>query len=272
MKSIITLSSIAILLASGPFASSKDDPFSGKEVAPDEPPRYPLPTGTGFWYFGQEQEYEVTALTATIGGFPVPGVGAGAITRVKNRVDQFNFKCDHWVFPWLNVHGIVGDATGEAVAGVSPLLGLPVGAFTVDYDALVYGGGATFVVGNESLFFSFTADYTWGDVEFETGPGLTLNDPSAIETLILTPKIGYHGNRGAVWVGAYYQHTEHTQTGTFFLPLRGPVDFTADVEDKTPWTPVVGGEYFFNEHWSITGEFGFGEDRKQGLVGVTYRF
>ncbi len=268
MKSLPLFLSILVIALAG--ARAKDDALVPAAEPP--PPGLPLSSGVGFWYFGQEQEYVVTGLGATAGGLPIPGIGAGAITRIENRLDQFNLKGDHWIFPWLNVHAIVGTGSGEAEASINPLLPLPVTSFVVGYDALVYGGGATVAAGGENLFTSLTFSYTWADVEFEPGAGLALNDPSGIETLVLTPKIGYYGSRGAVWVGAYYQFTEHIQTGTFTFPTIGPVNFSAAVEDKTRWTPVIGGEYFFNKHWSITGELGIGEQRTQGIFGVTFRF
>lgn len=262
---------LVVLIASPARSGDSSTP------APDGPSpvaaaELPLPFGVGFWYFGQEQDYAITALRATMLGFPVPGFGPDAISRIENRVDQFNVKADHWIFPWLNVHGVLGDASGEASATINPRLPLPLQDFQIDYDALIYGGGVTLAAGYRNYFFSLTADYTWADVDMEDQPGLTLNDPNGIETLVLTPKIGYHGKRGALWVGAFYQHTEHTQSGSFAVPGMGVIDFAADVEDKTAWNPVIGGEYYVNEHWSLSGELGFGDDRRQALLGLTYRF
>jgi len=270
---VLVLSLLVLFSFSARSGDSLGSP--GKAVSAAEFPELPLPFGAGVWYFGQEQEYVVTGLRATSFGFPVPGFGPEAITRIENRVDQFNFKGDYWVLPWLNVHGLVGTASGEATAAINPALTGPpffLTDFTVGYDALVYGGGLTLAAGYKNLFATVTADYTWGDVDLQDGPGLTLNDPNGIETLVVTPKIGVHGSKGALWVGAYYQFTRHTQTGTFILPGPLPVDFAADVQDKSPWTPVIGGEYYFNKHWALTMECGFGEDRRQGLMGLTYRF
>lgn len=263
-----------IIFSTSP-ALSKDEPLpSGKEVSPLEYPELPLPFGAGIWYFGQEQDYAITGLRASAFGFPIPGFDETAISRIENRVDQFNFKADYWLLPWLNIHGMVGTASGEAVATLSPAIqqGFGLTDFRVGYDALVYGGGITLAAGHKNFFATLTTEYTWGDVDMEDGAGLTLNDPNGIETLVVTPKIGVHGKKGAIWVGAYYQYTEHTQTGTFILPGPLPVDFSADVEDKSPWNPVIGGEYYFNEQWSLTLEYGFGDDRHQSLIGLTHRF
>jgi hypothetical protein len=249
-----------------------DEADAKSSVMPPASGQLPPPWGFGLFYFGQERQYVVTDLSASIRGVALPGINAGLIERIENRVDQVNLKLDHWVFPWLNLHGILGTATGEAVAGLDPGLPLPVSEFVVGYDAEVYGGGVTLAAGGKHVFMSVTGDYTWGDVTYGNTPGLRLVDASGIETLIFTPKVGIYGDRGAVWVGAFYQRSLHVQTGAFSLPPFGAIDFVAEVEDKTNWTPVIGGEFYLNRHWSFMAELGLGADQTQGMTGVTYRF
>ena len=234
----------------------------------------PLPFGVSVYYLWQQGDYEVTDLRAFLpGGFPVPGLGANAITNIQNDIDEVNAKFDWWALPWLNFHAIIGRVSGHADADLAPALTSMLGAsqFKVDYDGLVYGGGMTLAVGYKSFFGSITANYSWADVNMKDGPGLSLDDPNGIETLVITPKIGWRFEQGAVWAGAYYQFTEHTQSGTFNLAGLGAVNFQADVEDKSPWNFIAGGEYKLTDHWILTAEAGFGK-REQVLVGTTYRF
>jgi len=260
------ISMLGVLLISMISAFPKEAPALAEEAI------RPLPFGIGIWYFRQQQDYSVTALSASMFGFPVPGFGPDAITRVENEVDQFNLKADGWILPWLNAHVVLGHASGEASAAVNPALPLPLSNFDVGYDAFIYGGGLTAAAGTGDFFASLTADYTWASVRFDDGAGLSLTDASAIGTLVLTPKVGWHGSRGALWVGAFYQRTRHTQKGAFDLPGMGTIDFAADVKDKTAWCALVGGEYHFSATWSATVEAGFGKDKRQALLGVTCRF
>ena len=235
----------------------------------------PLPFGVGVFYMRQEADYDVTSLHATAGGYPVPGLGANAITRVHNKVDEVNAKLDWWVQPWLNVHAIFGWVSGQTDAelapALSPLLG-GMSGFQVNYNGIVYGGGMTLAAGYKHLFASVTGNYTWADVDLQGGTGLALNDANNIGTLVITPKVGWLFDRGSVWAGAFYQATEHTQYGRFNLgPPLGTVQFNATVEDAAQWDFIMGGEFKITDHWVLTGEVGMGH-RGQVLVGTTYRF
>jgi len=235
----------------------------------------PLPFGVSVFYMHQESDYDVTSLHATAGGYPVPGLGAGAITGIHNEVDEINAKLDWWAQPWLNFHAIFGWVSGEADATLAPQLGQMLGGtngFTVNYNGIVYGGGMTLAAGYKSFFASVTGNYTWADVDLQGGGGLALNDANNIGTLVITPKVGWRFDKGAVWVGAFYQATEHTQFGRFNLgPPLGTVNFNATVKDAAPWDFIMGGEYKITDHWILTGEVGLGS-REQVLVGTSYRF
>jgi len=237
----------------------------------------PLPFGVSVYYMHQEADYDATSLHATAGGYPVPGLGAHAISYIHNDVDEVNAKFDWWAQPWLNFHAIFGWVSGEADAGLDlpPQLLQMLGGmkgFKVDYNGIVYGGGMTLAAGYKSFFASVTGNYTWADVDLQGGAGLALNDANNIGTLVITPKVGWRFDKGSVWVGAFYQSTEHTQYGRFNLgPPLGSINFNATVKDAAPWDFIMGGEYKITEHLILTGEVGLGS-REQVLVGTSYRF
>jgi len=240
----------------------------------------PLPFGVGVFYMHQDAEYDVTSLHATSPIFgPVTGLGPNAISRVHNKVDEVNVKLNWWAQPWLNFHGIFGWVDGQSDASFSsqlpPQLTALLGGMKgikVDYNGIVYGGGMTLAAGYKNFFASVTGNYTWASVALQGGAGLALNDANNIGTLVITPKVGWLFDQGTVWVGAFYQSTEHTQYGGFNLgPPLGTVNFNATVKDTAPWNFIMGGEYKFTEHWVLTGEVGLG-GREQVLVGTTYRF
>ena len=265
--------STQLLLITPSQAGSSDPAPSG--YSPDIVGGLPLPCGVSVLYMWQQQDYDVTSLRAFAGGFPVPGFGANAITKIQNDVDEVNAKFDWWALPWLNFHAILGRVSGQADADLAPALWPLLGGarqLKVDYDGIVYGGGMTLAAGYKNFFGTVTANYTWGDVNLKDGPGLSFVDPNGIQTLVISPKVGWRFENGAVWVGGYYQHTNHTQTGSFALgPPLGIVNFQASVEDKTPWNYVVGGEYKISNNWILMAEVGFG-GREQVLAGTTYRF
>ena len=235
----------------------------------------PLPFGVSVFYMHQEADYDVTRLHASAFGYPLSGIGPSAITHIHNDVDEVNVKLDWWAQPWLNFHGIFGWVDGTADAGLAlpPNLSQMLGGmkgFKVDYNGIVYGGGMTLAAGYKNFFASVTGNYTWADVDLQGGARLALNDANNIGTLVITPKVGWLFDQGAVWVGAFYQSTEHTQYGSFNSTM-GPINFNATVKDANPWDFIMGGEYKITNHWILTGEVGLG-GREQVLVGTTYRF
>ena len=274
VPAIAALSQLLLLTPSNAGTSAPAGPAptnDGSEIGGG----LPAPFGVGVNYMWQQGDYEVTSLRAFAGGYPVPGLGSNAITKLRNDIDEVNLKFDWWAQPWLNFHAIIGRVSGRTDADlapfISPLLG-GINSFKVDYDGLVYGGGLTLAGAYKNLFGSITGNYTWANVNMQDSPGLSLVDPSGIQTLVVTPKIGWRFDRGSAWVGGFYQFTQHTQSGSFNLgPPMGTINFQADVEDKSPWNYIAGAEYKLTDHWFLTAEVGFGH-REQVLLGTTYRF
>lgn len=281
-SAVVTLAAISQLLLLVPARAGSEAPVSPGPSAMtsgcvDVVGGLPLPFGVGVYYMHQDADYDVTSLHASAGGYPVPGLGANAISRVHNKVDEVNVKLDWWAQPWLNFHGIFGWVDGQSDASLSSQLPPQLTAmlngmkgFKVDYNGIVYGGGMTLAAGYQHLFASVTGNYTWADVDLQGGPNVALNDANHIGTLVITPKVGWLFDKGSVWVGAFYQSTDHTQYGSF-NSLAGPVKFNATVKDTAPWDFIMGGEYRFTEHWILSAEVGLGS-REQVLVGTSYRF
>ena len=112
----------------------------------------------------------------------------------------------------------------------------------------------------QHYFSTLTASYTYADI-----------DDAQIETLVVTPKVGIFNERGALWIGAQYQRTEHSQSGSINLPPLGAVSFNVDLEDEKNWNYLVGGRWNFSEDLSVTAEVGFA-DRKQFLFSLEKKF
>ena len=280
-STVLAIGAISQLLLIAPSKAGNDgsvppEPSSQPNAYGDIVGGLPLPFGVSMFYMRQDSNYDVTSLHATAGGYPVPGFGANAITSIHNDVDEVNMKLDWWAQPWLNFHAIFGEVDGETEAGLNPALSPLLGGmqnFKVDYHGIVYGGGMTVAGGYQHFFGLVTANYTWADVSLSGGSRLTLADGNGIETLVITPKIGWRFDDGsAVWVGAFYQKTNYTQSGSFNLgPPLGTVNFAASVKDAVPWDFIMGGEYKLSEHWILTSEVGLG-NRQQILFGTSYRF
>lgn len=171
----------------------------GKDWAGDEP--RPRPIGIGVTYYYQKQDYSLTRVAAggagamaalgALGGGGGPAMvpdSDGMVTipdalltgiQADNYVHEVNVKIDAWILPFLNVFGLVGSVDGETEAVGLPLPLPP--SLKIDYDGVVYGGGATVAGGVGAVFGSFTATYTGTSLDGST---------SSLSAWIFAPKAG----------------------------------------------------------------------------------
>ena len=54
------------------------------------------------------------------------------------------------------------------------------------------------------------------------------------------PRLGFHNDHGAIWVGAMYLDSEEKHSGTIVLPFVGAVPFAVDLQQKDRWNGLVG--------------------------------
>ncbi len=223
-------------------------------------PELPRPFGVGITLYGQSQEYSIERLS-----FNAPGlvVDPGAL-EIDNQIQEANLKLDYWVAPFLNVFGIVGQLDGKTRVDLTgAALPIPLTHLIIDYDGEVYGGGLTAAVGGARWFGSLTAIYT--------DTSLSGDFESSVTALVLSPKIGLHGDRGAAWVGAMYQDAQEEHAGRITVPFVGTTDFAVELASKDEINLVVGMSAGLTEHWHLELEGGT-VGRLSGSVGMTYRF
>ncbi|MCP5537344.1 MAG: hypothetical protein H7A51_14070 [Akkermansiaceae bacterium] len=242
----------------GALASSS---FAGDKVdipLPEEKPAYEWSKfALGISYVYQQQDYRLTGADFTLPvGVVLPPMfplDERAVTDIENTADTMVLKFSYTPYPFVTFFAIGGRVDGT----VDVSLVAPIGDVSVDYDGWVYGGGMTLSYAYKHYFASLTGSYTFASL-----------DEAEIDTLVILPKVGVFNEKGALWVGAQYQRTEHTQAGNINLSLGGPsfpVSFNVDLEDQDNWNFLVGGRWNFTDDLSITAEVGFA-DRKQLLV------
>jgi hypothetical protein len=253
---------LAVLL---PLSSTADSalPFL-KDIAGDA--ELPRPWGVGFDFFTMSQDYSIKNLE-----FALPGVIVGDPSQLKvtNEVQHFDFKGDVWLFPFLNVFGLVGRVDTDTVVDFSSadIIGLPpginLGKLPVSFDGTVWGLGFTLVYGTENWFTSvtttFTTTSTSGDLD------------SSVDSTSVQPRIGLLRDKWRFWVGAMYLDTDEKHSGTFDLPYIGPVPFAVELVTADNWNYSTGVGYVFSDRADLSFEYGFGK-RNHTLFNFTYRF
>ncbi|MEO8425974.1 MAG: hypothetical protein ABI651_02565 [Verrucomicrobiota bacterium] len=159
----------------------------------------PLPFGVGVTYTYLDQNMVVSDVK--IAGRPLDVNIRDAKTTTHTGV----FRGDMWLFPFLNVYGLIGETAGVT----RPAVVFPNGQVLeseVKYNRFSYGGGATLAGGWKAWFLTIDANWTSGDLVSKDG-GQISDDP--IRSLTFTPRFGtlFSAGRmgtGALWVGGMY--------------------------------------------------------------------
>lgn len=242
------------LVTEAPSAEPSSPRFPlGRSWAGDR--ELPRPFGIGLDFYHQTQDYELRNLRLNL-----PMIDLSQVSRVEieNATTEASLKADLWVLPFLNIFGIIGNVDGETIVNPGP----PLPQLQVNYDGLVYGGGATLAVGGERFFGSVTGVLTETDLESAT---------SSVSAWILTPRLGVRANSMEFWVGAMYQDAEEHHRGRIAVPVFGDVAYDVELEQKEPWNYLVGAGTSISDHWRLELEAGFG-NRKHMLFVLGYRF
>ncbi|WP_241149096.1 hypothetical protein [Photobacterium sanguinicancri] len=202
-------------------------------------------------------------------------------------------RADVWVFPFMNVYGIIGYTQGESKAkinsvscdsskfdgpnllcGVINAVGdkLPENTmFNLEMDGGTYGIGTTLAGGVGNWFALLDMNYTYTSISAIEGD---------IRTFVAAPRVGYRweydgGRELRVFTGVMYQKVDQFLVGDIAsLGLPSVVVAAADKIAKdagnenagfevsqhasSNWNNVVGMQYAFNRDWDVLIEAGFG--------------
>ena len=200
----------------------------------------------------------------------------------KQMSEVLTLRGDVWLFPFLNLYGIVGTLNGysettikvkalgsEKLSGTMP--------FRLELDGTLYGAGFVLAGGYKDVFALVDASYTETKLNVIDG---------TISSIVISPRIGYDFSRfGAplrLWVGAMYQDVEQSLSGNLtdvgltgnLGNLVGQVDngrFNVEQHLVTPWNPLLGMQYKIHDRLYLLGEAGLG-DRQSLFLSVDMRF
>ncbi|MBM7344261.1 hypothetical protein [Pantoea coffeiphila] len=277
-------------------------PFFGKE-ARERGYDLPDPYGIGYTHMDIHQNIKVKSINFSNLKFPVPGIGSIPVdnmfnilvghTREKSKTDTA--RLDTWLFPFMNVYGIVGHTRGRSVSNISACItgrgclpGLKDIDFTLKFKGTTWGGGTTLAYGYHDWFG--TMDFNYTETHFDVLDG-------NISAFTFTPRVGYRFTvpgverfsipvtHASLWVGTMYQDVDQDFKGNI-SDLHMPAGLSTLVnmvnrDDqgrfrvkqhlKSPWNILVGGQYELTRNFNITSEVGF-SNRNSFMVGGEFRF
>ncbi|EBT2064770.1 hypothetical protein R2946_000246 [Salmonella enterica] len=305
---------LPLLLASGLALAEESDsrtfPIWGDE-AKARGYSIPLPFGVNVSYMNMRQNIDVESISFSglaLGNHAIPtdmfNIDAGS-TRERSKTE--NLRLDMWVFPFLNIYGLVGHTRGSSVSkvsvdadpsrytGVDRLIASSVHQlnqsgdlkdidFILDFKGTTWGTGITLAGGYENWFALVDTNYTRTDFDILDGK---------ISALTVSPRVGYRfrfqGPVGeshlSLWVGSMYQNVQQEFRGSLsdlhmpaeLQPLINTVNQNDngrfDVKQKltAPWNMLIGSQYEITPHFNVLTEIGFNE-RNSFFIAGEYRF
>jgi hypothetical protein len=236
----------------------------------------PLPFGAALTYTYINQNMVVSDVE--IQGQPLDVTLRDAETATHTGV----FRGDVWLFPFLNVYGLVGETAGVTRPAVAFSNG-EVLESEVNYSRFSYGGGATLAGGWKAFFLTLDANWTTGALVSEDG-GQISDEP--IRSVTFTPRFGtiFSSGRlgtGALWVGGMYLVATSEIHDSIDLGGRpvlaglvgsDTLNYSVRVEPRDNWNLLIGGNWQINKRWSLTAEIGGVLDRFHAIGAEMWRF
>jgi hypothetical protein len=266
----------------------------------------PYPVGININFLYMHQDIAVSNLGLSVNENPIQSTDFITFDKADSRISTVNGRLDLWVFPFLNVYGLLGRAASETKVKIKePVVFESSAEFSGNY----YGFGLTTAIGIFHNWLSFDINWAWTDLD-------KLNEPvrSRIFGLRYGRTIEFSNHRKlAIWVGTMNQKLLNTTTGTVLMSEVLPpeledqladyqnsewyqnldsrdqakvdaimdrvlndfggtsVNYSLDKQPDPPWNILIGGQYEFNKHWQVRAEVGFLK-RFSILLNANYRF
>ena len=270
-------------------------PFLAQNVI-DKGYDLPLPYGFGLTFAHVNQDMILDNLKVGINGKNKEPFEFVAFEDASSESNSFQLKLDAWLFPFMNVFGMLGHIEGQAPMDVildgndmldhleidcsspgppNPLCGLLEDEdYTLEieanYTGTTYGVGTVLAGGWHNWFVTLPFSFTYADMDGKDTDGWAIT---------VTPRGGYVfnvGNAGniAAYGGGNYLYTDLTISGTETPPGEGlEIDYTIDQRNADEWNLLLGGSWNINKRWSISAEYnGFIGSREALIASIGFRF
>lgn len=307
-----------LLLSGGAFGAPANEPAQTDSTFPiwgaearARGYNIPLPFGVNLSYMNIRQNIDVDSITFSglkLGNHPIPSdlfdIDVG---HTRERSKSENLRLDMWVFPFLNIYGLVGHTKGSSISSVSvdadpskytgidriiasSVHGLNQSGdlqdidFALDFKGTTWGTGFTLAGGYEKWFALVDTNYTRTDFDILDGK---------ISAVTVSPRVGYRFDMPAIsgpshlslWIGSMYQDVDQEFKGNLsdlhmpaeLQPLIDTVNqdnagrFDVKQHLTSPWNTLIGAQYELTQNFNLLTEIGFNERNSFFLAGE-YRF
>jgi len=267
----------------------------------------PLPIGISVSYYQQSMGVIIDRVSLGLGEDQLMPLTFVEFEDVTNDANNYNARLDLWLFPFLNIYGMLGTAKSDAnVTLIAPF------DFetTVDFSGWTYGGGAVLAFGLQGFWITANGNLAWTDMEDYYDP---------VRATVLSFRLGRRlplmkSQNFQIWLGAMYQDPESIVNGRFLLAdivsdeLAGQfqdyyltdwynaltpeeqqfidafvqtmmqggadtrLDYQAEQHPEQTWNMLAGAQLELSKRWNLQTEAGFLGNRNSVLVNLNYRF
>ena len=270
-------------------------PFMAQKVI-DKGYDLPLPYGIGMSFVKVNQEMYLGALEVGINGGAKEPFEFVSFENANSDNTTIQLKLDTWLFPFMNVFGMIGSIEGQAPLdvlldgnGMLDQLGITCGGpgppnplctllqgktitlpIEANYTGTTYGVGTLLAGGWNNWFVTIPITFTYADMDTTNTEGVsTTVAPRGGRTF----NVGRWGNL-SLYAGGNYLNTELTIRGSVTDPSGLlNIDYTIKQKNKDNWNILAGGNWAINKKWSIAAEYGgFIGSREMFVTSLGLRF
>lgn len=231
----------------------------------------------------------------------MPGIAAEniklapTVRETKQRSDTSTLRADMWVFPFLNVYGLVGKTDGRTdsildMQGSLDVklhkLSIPVPIeikdihFPLEFHGDTFGLGLVLAGGYGNWFALTDVSYTQTKMDILDGK---------IDALVASPRLGYQfsvlDRPLRIWAGGMYQSIDQSFSGNIadlalpanlkqMLLLVDPSKsgkFHVEQHLESPWNTLLGAQYQITPNLLLLTEWGLGK-RTSAFFTLDMRF
>ncbi len=267
----------------------------------------PLPYGIGVNYFYMKQGIDITNTQIGFnGGTPINLNDALQYGDVVNTTNVLTFRPDIWIFPFLNVYGVLGYGSSEIVVPIMSVAGQPVDISTTqDFGVSSLGFGVTLAGGIGPVFLTVDNNLNWAKSTVVDKAIPAYNLDARVGHCFVSPR---HPEQSiTIWVGVFMQSIRSSTIGHIAMSdvlaagtiddLKNQVDasklpqdaktkiddaldnlenttvdYQLDKKVAGPWNMILGAQYQYNKHWQVRLELGGVGERSQLMLSLNYRF
>lgn len=180
----------------------------------------PLPVGLMAGFMHLNQDLNIENLAVGFGSSELVDISELVVfDQINARTDVFTFRPDLWIFPFMNIYGILNKFTANT--SVSLAEPFPLVVPEINNDGYGGGFGTTLAYGIEPIWFSGNFNWAWSKTPVLVTPTQSFSTSLRIGTAIHDKR---RKHTVSIWVGASYINYRGNSGGSYDMTQLIPDD------------------------------------------------